>query len=316
MKRNDYKKSYKRYKISLLYSFRMIIPFSLVILTGISQAFYNLNTYDYSSNRLGTFREYIQYEQGTYSLYFDTNELYKIFGRYIMEKAEYTPLFTGFMPKGFSFEELYIELTQERETKLNVVYNAMYAYDGLETNLALDMINKPPCLELKKKNINPPPLEEKFVNQDFCEILADGLTKSSFLKSFMWLRTQERLIKAKIDRTSGEDLYKIFSTKRYLDYEMYVRFVLNEYLEVYNDKFEGDLNVFSQEVNDTIQVLSLYGVVFSMLIVIVVYWNYHARSSQLFSKSMYIVKLIPYQTLSENTYVKSRLLKILGLNSY
>lgn len=293
-----------------------MIPFALVFAVGLSQTLYNLNTYSYSKDKLSTFRRYIDYEQGTYNLYFNSNEIYKYFNRYILEKSGHATGFQGFTQEGYGFEEHTTDLMETRENKLKILYNSLYAYSFSNDSSAFDMIMQAPCAVLKSKNVNPSLLPEKTINEEFCKNLADGLAGHSFLKSFMWLRTQERLIRAEIDEKSGVDLFDVFKSKMFIDYELYLKFIFNEYMVIYNVKFENELRKFSDEVNDMIQLLSIYGVFFSALLVSLAYWNYHQRSSGLFVKSMYIVKLIPYQTLSENTYVKSRFMRILGLNSY
>lgn len=199
---------------------------------------------------------------------------------------------------------------------MEVVYNRMFSYEKSSENNAFDLIVNSPCEILDGININPFPMEEEKIEKEFCKNLADGLTKELFLESALWVKNQESLIKNEIDNAVGEGVFDVLKTKMFIDYELYIKFILNEYLKIFNDKFEEDLRDFSGKVNDTIQLLSIYGVIFSGIFVMVAYWNYHRKSSKLFIKSMYIVKLIPFQTLSENTYVKSRLLKILGLNSY
>lgn len=257
-------------------------------------------------------KEQLKFDQGIYSLYYDSTKIYIYTNRYILEKSGFAPNFQGFNDAGNKFQEHTLSLANDRKESMQTVHKKMYSCLNCEGNFLNNLILDSPCEELKSKNLNKKPMKGKFMNEEFCLNFADGLTKYSYFKSFMWLRVQERIIKNEIMEKEGDDLFEILESKNYIDYELYAKFILNEFQEIFDEKFDGEIDEINEEINRDIVFANSVGLLCCTLIVTVAYFYYYTKSKRVLEESVYIVKLIPVQTLSENTYVANKLAKILG----
>lgn len=206
-------------------------------------------------------------------------------------------------------------MKDERKESIKEIENKMYACETCDQNSTFQMFLDSPCERLELKNLNKKPIRDKFMSHGFCSNFADGLANHSFFKSFMWLRVQERVIKDEIMKKEGDDLIEILNSKKYVDYELYIKFILNEYQELFDQKFDDELDILNDKITRDIEDANLFGLIFCTIIVLVSSFYYHVKSTKILEESIYFVRLIPFQTLSENTYVESKLSRVLGFGN-
>lgn len=92
----------------------MVLFFLPILAAGASQTVKNLYIYSYSKNKYLDLKEQIKFDQGMYSLYYDSTKIFIYFNRYILEKSGFVPNFKGFTDEGNDFNEHTTSLAHER----------------------------------------------------------------------------------------------------------------------------------------------------------------------------------------------------------
>ena len=299
----------------------------------------SFNIFFFTSDSAEEYVYFLDLENTINSMETETALIHSTFERFILKQSNQITLPAYFDENGGleNTVQMYMDL---RSGQLKQLFDYLYTLEetnsttaakmattnqvipSLDTSVKIEsaafrLMKQSACLLLNQSDLNQRPMRRYVIPVKFCESLADGLAKTSFTNTLNWMVSQEKLILAKLLETKDDkDIARIYTSKLFLDYELYSLLIFYEFFDDYHAVFKASISSFNNTVNGTVEEISLFGVLFSSLCLLFGFWYYHRKSMILFQKSMYMVRLIPLQSLTENTYVKSKLIRLLGIRSY
>ena len=307
------KRSYRKYKISCFYSFGLLVPYLSFLLIGGIQLGYNYLIYQHTKTSVELCNKLVDLQNGINSLEYAVSDIHTILDRYIIEAGG---LGLEFQERvGFEIWKEIGSTQRTRETLGTLLKDYMYNQKGMKQFESLSYLYNSPCLYA-----NPP--KQSFKAPDWhipltlCEKMSEGLAKQSASKTITWVLSQEKLIIEKVKTTNSDALVDIFKTRLYLDHEIYLKLVLSKFIQTLRLKLLEDFNEFNEGASVVITRYSITGAVFCSIMLMITSLIFHSKTVQLNYGSMYLVRLIPFESLSENSYVKSKLLRKIGLSTY